>query len=45
MSQNKKFVEEIIEYIDSSIHKGLEEVDFIKNFRNKVEGYLKERLS
>lgn len=45
MSQNKKIIDEIIDYIESSIHAGLDQADFIKNFRNKVEEYLKESLS
>lgn len=44
MSQNKKFTDEIIEFIESSIYDGLEEADFIKKFRNKIENYLKEKL-
>lgn len=45
MSQSKKIIDEIIEFIESSIQDGLEEADFIKNFRNKIENYLKEKLA
>ena len=44
MSQNKKIIDEFIEYIDSSIHAGLDQADFIKNFRSMVEEYLRENL-
>ena len=44
MSQNDNITKEIIEYIESSINEGLEEADFIKNFRNKIDNYLKERI-
>jgi len=44
MSQNKRIIEEIIEYIETSIHKGLDEADFIKNFRNKIENYIEENI-
>lgn len=45
MSQNKKVIDEIIEFIESSIREGLEEAEFIKSFRNKIENYLKEKLA
>ena len=45
MSQNKKFIEDVIEFIEASIREGLEETDFIKSFRNKIENYLKEKLT
>ena len=45
MSQNKKIIDDKIEYIETSIHKGLEDVNFIKNFRDKIEKYIEERLS
>ena len=45
MSKNKEIIDEIIDYIDTSIHKGLDESDFIKEFRNKIDNYLKEKLS
>ena len=44
MSQNEKLINEIIEYIESSIHENLVEADFIKNFRKRIESYLEERL-
>jgi len=45
MSQNKKIIDDIINYIESSIHDGLKEADFIKNFRKKIEEYLQENLT
>ncbi len=45
MSQNKKMIEDIIEYIETIVHQGFKEADFIKNFRDKIEKYIKERLS
>ena len=45
MSQNKKIINEIIEYIESSIREGLDKADFIKEFRDKIEIYLKEKIS
>ena len=44
MTQNKKLIDEMIEYIESSIHEGLAEGDFIKDFRDKIENYIKERV-
>jgi len=44
MSQNKDIVNEIIEYIETSIQDGFDEVSFIKNFREKIENYLEEDL-
>lgn len=44
MTENKKFIDEIIDYIDSTVHEGINERDFIKQFRDKIENYLKERL-
>jgi len=44
MSQNKEFVNEIIKDIDSLIREGLDEADFIKDFRKRIEKYLSERL-
>jgi len=44
MSQNKKIIEEIVEYIESSIQEGLDEAIFIKEFRNKIEKYMSEKL-
>lgn len=45
MSQNKKIINEIIEYIESSIREGLDKVEFIKEFRDKIEIYLKENIT
>jgi len=45
MSQNKKLIDEIIEYIESSIREGLDNVEFIKEFRDKIEIYLKENIT
>lgn len=42
MSQNKKIIEEIVDYIESSIREGFDEAIFIKEFRNKIEKYLSE---
>lgn len=42
MSQNKKLIEDIIEYIEEIVHEGFNESDFIKNFRNKIENYIEE---
>ena len=44
MTQNKKFIDELVDYIESSIHKGLVEGDFIKQFREKIENYVEERV-
>ena len=44
MTQNKKFIDEMIDNIESSVHKDFVEGDFIKNFRDKIENYIKERL-
>ena len=44
MPQNKKLIDDMIEYIESSIHEGLVERDFIKQFRDKIENYVKERI-
>jgi len=44
MSQNENIINEIIEYIETSIQDGFDEVDFIKNFRKKIENYLEENL-
>ena len=45
MSQNKKLIDEIVEYIETSIREGLDIADFIKEFRDKIETYLKERIA
>jgi hypothetical protein len=45
MSENKKIIDDIIEYIEISIQDGLEEANFIKNLREKIENYIEERLS
>lgn len=46
MSQkDKKIIVEVINLIESSIHEGLVEADFIKLFRKKVENYLEEKLT
>lgn len=45
MSQNKKIIDEFIEFIESSINDNLDETDFIKKFRQRIENYLKEKLS
>ena len=44
MTQNKKFIDEMIDYIESSVHEDLAEGDFIKQFRDKIENYIKERV-
>lgn len=44
MSQNKNIIKEIIEYIETSVHEGLDESEFIKNFRKKIEKILEEKL-
>jgi len=44
MSQNKNIVNEIIEYIETAIQKGFDEVSFIKKFREKIENFLEEDL-
>jgi len=44
MSQIENIINEIIEYIETSIQDGFDEVDFIKNFRKKIENYLEENL-
>ena len=44
MSQNKNNIKEIIEYIETSIHEGLEETEFIKNFKKRIEKILEEKL-
>ena len=44
MTQNKKFIDEMIDNIESSVHEDFVEGDFIKNFRVKIENYIKERL-
>ncbi len=45
MSQNKEIINEIIEYIESSIREGLDKAEFIKEFREKIVIYLKEKIS
>jgi len=45
MSHNKKIVEEIIEDVESSIREGLDKAEFIKKFRDKIEIYLKEKIT
>ena len=45
MSENKKTINEIIEYIESSIREGFEKEDFIREFREKIEIYVKEKIS
>ena len=45
MSENKKILNEIIDYIESSINEGLDTVEFIKEFRDTIENYLKENIT
>jgi hypothetical protein len=45
MSENKKILNEIIDYIESSINEGLDKVEFIKEFRDTIENYLKENIT
>lgn len=44
MTQDKKFIDDMIDDIESSVHEDLNEGDFIKQFRDKIENYIKERL-
>jgi hypothetical protein len=44
MTQNKKLIDEMIDYIESSVHEDFTEGDFIKQFRDKIENYIKERV-
>ena len=41
----KKLIDEIIEDIESSIHEGLDRADFIREFRDKIELYIKEKIA
>ena len=43
MSQNDE-LKKVIDYVESSIHEGLEESEFINEFRKIIENYIKERL-
>jgi len=45
MSQNKKLTDDIIEYVESSINEGLDKTEFIKELRDKIEMYLKEKIT
>ena len=45
MSQNKKIIDEIIQFIETSIKKGLDEDDFTEDFREKIDNFLIRRLS
>jgi len=44
MSQKNDLFKEIINYIESSVHEGFEESEFIKTFRNLIEKYFEERI-
>lgn len=35
---------EFLNFIESSVHEEFNEVDFIKEFRDKINKYLKDRL-
>ena len=45
MSQNKEMIDDVIEYLETSIQEGLEDAKFIKNFRERIEKYIEVRLS
>lgn len=45
MSENNKMLNEILDYIESSINEGLDKVEFIKEFRDTIENYIKEKIT
>lgn len=45
MSKNTRIVDEIIEYIETSVSEGLDKAKVIKDFRNRIETYLKENTT
>lgn len=45
MSKDTSIMDEIIEYIETSVREGLDKAKFIKDFRNRIETYLKENTT
>lgn len=44
MSKNNKIANEFIEKIESTITEGLDEMEFIEDFRKRIEEYLSDKL-
>ena len=44
MSHDEKFIDDIIEFIESTISENLEEKKFINSFREKIKNYVKKKL-
>jgi len=44
MSNEKKIVNQLIDYIESLISQGFEEIEFENKFKQLLEEYMKEKL-